>query len=290
MSILVLEFSGGVLIRLPTDPDPMDEKRGVSGYTFAFGDEPDLDRIVHLQPPPNYTMRSYSPAVGVSVQSAARVTGAAQIPLPALLGARVDLLDSPVLENRNWNLTLPGYEPIVPFHLHIASDAVQLDRTAPLDAQQPDLPIYEVPQPLLEAQGARGLEFEPQTVGKATGVWDALGIATERRDALQRDLAQLQRSGTGTAAQIAILQGRIAELDIGIASGGSDRRVGARAVIERFGFELTGPAQITGDQRAVLGGTLDPTAPWRIDFWMGAWDADTLTCFMQGSLTIPFTT
>jgi hypothetical protein len=31
-------------------PDPSDEPRGVSGYTFALAGEPDLDRLLHLQP------------------------------------------------------------------------------------------------------------------------------------------------------------------------------------------------------------------------------------------------
>ena len=47
---LVLEFEGWCSLRLPTDPDPSDEPRGISGYTFAFAGEPDLDRILNLQP------------------------------------------------------------------------------------------------------------------------------------------------------------------------------------------------------------------------------------------------
>ena len=39
---LVLTFQGWCLILVATDPDPSDEPRGVSGYTFAFGAEPDL--------------------------------------------------------------------------------------------------------------------------------------------------------------------------------------------------------------------------------------------------------
>ncbi len=41
---LVVRFRGWCTIRLPTDPDPSDEPRGASGYTFAFSGEPDLDR------------------------------------------------------------------------------------------------------------------------------------------------------------------------------------------------------------------------------------------------------
>ena len=46
---LVLEFEGWCSLRLPTDPDPSDEPRGISGYTFAFAGEPDFDRVLNLQ-------------------------------------------------------------------------------------------------------------------------------------------------------------------------------------------------------------------------------------------------
>ena len=46
-----INFAGFFQIRLPTDPDPTDEKRGVSGYTFALAGEPDFDRILRLHDP-----------------------------------------------------------------------------------------------------------------------------------------------------------------------------------------------------------------------------------------------
>jgi len=103
--MLVITFSGWCLLRLATDPDPTDEPRGLSGYTFAFAGEPDLDRIVRLQPPTDFSPRSHAPQLGVTVNAATRTDGT---PVPALQGAAVDLLDEPRLENRNWVLTLPG--------------------------------------------------------------------------------------------------------------------------------------------------------------------------------------
>src|SRR5947209_12212357 len=118
-STLRISFGGWCLIRLATDPDPTDEPRGVSGYTFAFGNEPDLDRIIYLQPPAYSFKRSHGPEIGVRVLEAHRITPNRKIAIGALRDARVELLDRPKLENRNWALTLPGFEPIVPFHLHI---------------------------------------------------------------------------------------------------------------------------------------------------------------------------
>ena len=46
---IILHFSGWAQGRIPTDPDPSFEPRGVSGYTFALPGEPDLDRVIYFQ-------------------------------------------------------------------------------------------------------------------------------------------------------------------------------------------------------------------------------------------------
>ena len=112
---LVLEFEGWCSLRLPTDPDPSDEPRGISGYTFAFAGEPDFDRVLNLQPRPGMPIRSHSPELGVKVRTASAATAQAW----RCRARAVDLLGGPIIENRNWTLTLPGFEPIVPFHLRV---------------------------------------------------------------------------------------------------------------------------------------------------------------------------
>ena len=47
---LDLGFEGYFMCRLTTDPDPTDEKRGVSGYTLALATEDDLDNWIQLNP------------------------------------------------------------------------------------------------------------------------------------------------------------------------------------------------------------------------------------------------
>jgi hypothetical protein len=281
---LVLSFAGWCLLRLPTDPDPSDEPRGVSGYTFAFAGEPDLDRILHLQPPADFAPRSHSPPLGVAVTSAVRTDGEE---VPALVGAAVDLLGDPVLENRNWTLTLPGFEPIVPFELQIRGSGVTIQRSAPLNPQDPDQPVWQVPDELLAAQGARGMEYEPATIGEATGIWDSLRVVTERLKALQQELEDLEHHGGDPTAMVA-LEGRIAELEFAVANS-TDRRVMVRYFVERFGFRMTGPASVHVDGGDPLGGTLDTTAPWAVNFWLGAWDPDLLCLYMNGALEVPYT-
>jgi hypothetical protein len=274
---LVISFAGWGLLRLPTDPDPTDEPRGVSGYTFAFAGEPDLDRILRLQPPTDFTPRSHTPPLGVTVTSAVRTDG---VQVPALSGAAVELLGDPMLENRNWTLTLPGFEPIVPFDLRIAG-AATLRRTAPLNPADPDQPVWQVPQAQLTAQGARGMEYEPATVGEATGIWDSLRVVQERLAALEEE----RRHTTDSTAAVA-LDGRIAELRFAVANP-TDRRVLARYFVERFGFAMTGSASVD-DRGGVLGGTIDTVDPWRVNFWLGAWDPDLLCLYMSGTLQVPY--
>lgn len=282
---LVISFAGWALLRLPTDPDPSDEPRGVSGYTFAFAGEPDFDRIIYLQPPSNFTPRSQSPSLGVSVTAAVRTDGRQ---VPALLGAAVDLLGAPILQNRNWNLTLPGFEPIVPFELQISGGGVTIERDAPLNPQDPDQPVWQTPQALLVAQGARGMEYEPATIGEATGIWDSLKVVTARLAALEQELEELKRHG-GKETAIVALEGRIAELQFAVANP-SDRRVLARYFVERFGFPITGGASVTIDGPDPLGGTINTTVPWPVNFWLGAWDPDLLCLFMKGALELPYLT
>jgi hypothetical protein len=274
---LVVSFAGWCQLRLPTDPDPTDERRGVSGYTFAFAGEPDLDRVLYLQPPPDFTPRSHTPPLGVKVVSAVRTDGTE---VPALVGATVDLLGQPMLENRNWTLTLPGFEPIVPFDLQIAG-AATLRRDAPLNPADPEQPVWQVSQAQLNAMGASGMEYEPATIGAATGIWDSLRVVEQRLAALKDE-----RRHTSEPTAAVALDGRIAELEYAVANP-RDRRVLARYFVERFGFPMAGAASVE-DSGGVLGGPIDTTTPWMIGFWLGAWDPDLLCLYMTGALEVPY--
>src|SRR5262249_14585732 len=112
-----IKFAGWFQCRLATDPDPCDEPRGVSGYVRAVAGEPDLDRIIRLQPK-GTTPRSHCPALGVSVVAVFGDARHAPASHP-LLGATVELLDDPKFEGRNHILAEDGVEAIVPCHLRI---------------------------------------------------------------------------------------------------------------------------------------------------------------------------
>ena len=289
---LVIEFEGYCMLRQPTDPEPYDETRGTSGYTFAFANEPGLNRVIYFQPNPDYPQRSHSPPIGVSVVNAYVQTTDETSNIADLKGAAVDLLGDPRLENRNWALTRPGYEPIVPFHIRIASagNAIVIDRLDVLDPTQPDTPVWKLPLAAIENKGARGLSYEPATVGAATGVYDGYVVAKQRRAALQHELDNLPDPRPADDAEKVILQARIYELDIGIAaveSGRPNRRTAVRPVVERFGYFISGnPGQVSGELQGQLETAAD--SKWRIDFWIGGWDCDALCAYTKGTLQIPY--
>lgn len=289
---LIIEFGGACMIRQPTDPDPYDEVRGVSGYTFAFGDEPDLNRVIYFHEHPDFPRRSHCPPFGVFVTEAFAEDLSGRTPLPVLEGARFDLLGDPVLENRNWNLTRPGYEPIVPFHIDIASPCggARLNRLDVLAPDHPDTPVWKLPLADIERKGARGLSHEPQTVGSVTGCYEGYLIQKRRYPLLEADLKRVEAEGVPNDPRIAVLQGRMNELGVSIAdyeAGTPNRRSGVYLTIERFGYDISGnPGVVEGD----FGGPLaaSPASPWRIDYWIGGWDFDALCATIKGTLQIPY--
>jgi hypothetical protein len=303
---LIIQFSGWILMRIPTDPDPTDEPRGVSGYTFAFGNEPDLNREIYFWETDIYKARSHTFPIGVHVQSAVRMDGDTITPIPALEGARVDLLKDaktkigPRLENRNWTLTAAGFEPIVPFNFRIKGKGITLLRSAPLvdpqnPAEQQDKPVWKLSGSLLEDYGAVGVLYEPATIGNAIGIWDSAQIAIDRLKLLENDLHELEKKGktkklTGdeVVAKV-IIAARIKELKFAVENQ-KDRRIMARYYVERFNFPMFGVTAVTGDQQNTLGGNVlfDTKHPWSIGFWIGAWDPDALSAYVLGALEIPY--
>jgi hypothetical protein len=247
--------------------------------------------MISFELPGNFKPRSYSPEIGVYVTRARRQDDEGAHDISALRGARFRLLDGPRLENRNWTLTLPGCEPIVPFHVQITgSDGVVLDAVDELTldpaSKGPPPPLWQANAAQLQRRGPPGFAFEPQTVGKATGEWDSLRIVRDRYDKLKRDLENFDHAA-GDSAQLAILEARISQLEIGLTNP-VDRRVMTRYMIERWGFILNQDATVA-DPNGKLGGTLvTARGGWQICFWMGAWDPDVLCAYFEGSLAIPY--
>ncbi len=299
---LFVEFSGYGLMRVPTDPDPTDDPRGVSGYTFAFGDEPNLDRAIYLQPHPEI-IRTHSPKLGVFVTHAERrfaAQGKDPLVLDGLKGASMNWEDFPKLENRNLILTEAGKEPIIPFNMRIQNEEVDIYRTVPINSEQPKQPVYKADAAHLAAMAAYGMYPEPDTIGRATGMWDPYKRVLERIALLEEDLKNTPDTPEN-AGKITVIRGRLKQLYIG-RDDPTDRRVSHSTMVERFSFPMDGgTCEITGPgAEKALGGELDtaiygpkvdgghlPTG-WQISFWIGAWDSDLLCAYFEGTLQAPY--
>ncbi len=181
---LRLDFDGFVTVRLSTDPDPSDEPRGVSGYTYALMNEPPLDQMIWAQQSdffahyaayfpqsqPNYLdLRDFNQdslphyvangGWGVYVRGGQFQQGHQSHPLKAaaegkyqvrFLGPDARSAPAPVFAGRN-DITASGsYEsfPIVPFDLSISDGPRELVRANdPISPAYPDVynDIWKIP-------------------------------------------------------------------------------------------------------------------------------------------------
>jgi hypothetical protein len=259
-----MRFGGWFQCRLATDPDPYDEPRGVSGYVHAYVGEPDLDRRIVFQRP-TFTRR-HAPPVGVGVDGVT-VDG---VPVPGhpLLGAAVDLLDTPCFEGRNGVIADDGLEPVYPFRMHVGKAGFRLVRG--IAPQNPDFPYPE----LL----ALSLERAPDEIREATGVPDLVAVWRQRRIDLNQRLATApEDERPGLAERVAFLDGQLA------AGGGAARFFGIRM---RYEYQL-GSATEIADPDGWLPQAHDAAEePWPVRFWFGGWDADALCGFVRGTVTI----
>jgi hypothetical protein len=225
--MLELYFEGWFQCRLARDPDPSDEKRGVSGAAFATVYEPDLDRIIRLNdavaPRSDFLPSGHGvPRVGVSVRSV--YSSGRRSDTHPLVGARVDLLEGPVFQALNGVFYSPGNEPIDPFHIAISREGFLLSRKDLWNPDQPDLSMYDLPlnSPLLGRRLPVSQEMKSLDVREATGIFDADAYMKKRVEDLQAAI-QKKKIAKGNAAaaeqasldlQIAGLQQRLAALTI----------------------------------------------------------------------------
>ena len=260
-----IRFRGWFQVRLATDPDPYDEPRGVSGYVRAYAGEPDLDRIVSFQPPA-FTRRHGRP-IGVAVDEVVR-DGTAD-PAHPLVGATVDLLDSPKFEGRNGVIGDDGFEPVYPFRMAVAKDGFRVVRSiVPADPTYP----YDGLLP-------GGIERGVNEVSDATGE-SALAPAWRGRvDALVRDLTTAaEPHRTGIAERLEFLRTNLA--------AGERGATRFFLALMRYEYALASPPELT-DPDGLLAGHTDPATPWTVHFWLGGWDADALCGYARGTVRLP---
>jgi|ERR1043166_4839731 hypothetical protein len=259
--MIKIKYSGWFQCRLATDPDDTEDRRGHSGWTFAFAGEPDLDRIIRFQGP--VAPRSHGPTVGVVVDSI-ELNGSA-VANHQLVSTPVELLDAAKFEGQNGRIASSAHEPIVPFHVRISSGNLRLEGRDPMDLND----AAEIAR-----RGPNSFSPNSPDVLKATGINNPKMYRQKRKV-----LVQVDRAKETDPTRQAALDGRLAQLAMnGIQRGSLGFKV-------TYDFELRGPNSINDPQKA-LGGAPPAEAVWRIQFWMGGWDADALCGFVNGSLSI----
>jgi hypothetical protein len=291
--VLDLTFEGWVQLRLATYPDSAGAPRGAIGNTAAIGDEPDLDRVLRLQPP-GTVPRSHAPPIGVRVVAARLLrsphhAAASGIDVPALVGASVDLLGDPKFEGRNHLVSSPG-EPIDPFQLSIesADGTLQLRRRARGIAMIDMTPTQRRGTGRYAVAAARTLATIRRNL-LLTKVSAGDEYLAERRRVLEAELAQMvDVSGPAYSA----LAARVAWL-----RGGTPWHVFLERLEYRADYlhTLSGPMEVRLDgvraAFAVATPDGDPArddrSKWVVDYHFGFYDTDAMAAYMNGIVRIP---
>jgi hypothetical protein len=291
---LVLTFAGYFQMRMATDPDPTDDPRGMSGYTFALPGEPDFDGILRFQPnEPGVFERSFgtdafAPRVGVKVVNAV-LRG---MPAPGLVGAAFSLPNARLVE-RNGLVVRNDYFAIDPVLVRLEQNgALLLERFDELDPKRPGWRIVYADSPMLLRRQPASWVMNSVEVAAATGLPQppTNDVLIQNRLYRQSCLIELLAQTTDPVARAA-LDVRIRELSIvrrwwdlsqeGPDGPPIDRRAYTLA-LQAVGWNI-------GINGPVLVNTLgaDPSVPWPLEFWLGGWDGDALCGYISGSLTIP---
>jgi hypothetical protein len=299
MKWVYLSFEGYYQMRMATDPDPTDEMRGVSGYTFALAGEPDFDNLVHLQPDEEgvferrfgYGKNDAGPRVGVTVRQAKRFDDQtlAYSDAPEYLDARVSFVKAELTE-RNGIIIRNDLFVIHPLRVQLRKKrgALVLDREDFLDPNNPGLNITQATSEMLERRQPQGLTTNSVEVAKATGLPDASNDSCiNNRRIRQRNLEELLKR-TRNPVERAALETRIGQLKIlrqwwNLSEGGKpiDRRA-HQLTLQAYGWSI----DINGSVYENKIGA-DENLNWPLSFWMGGWDGDALCAYISGYLSIP---
>ncbi len=293
--MLTIQFEGYFQMRMATDPDPSDEPRGLSGYTFALPGEPDFDRLLHFQPDePGAVQRVYGPEGSVGPQIGVSVSAATQggAPRNDLVGAKVSFPAAELVE-RNGVLIREDFFVIDPLRVQIRQDGVMLlDRADILNPENPGAPLIAAGSEQLQRRQPRGFQSSSWEVVKATAHTARLPNPSDEamianRVERQNQLKKLRESTTDPV-QRAGLDTRIEQLDIlrqwwnlSQCSKPLDRRA-KQLTLLCYGWNIGLNGPVYANQLGANG-----SRPWPLSFWMGGWDGDALCGYIKGELQVP---
>lgn len=193
----------------------------------------------------------------------------------------MDLLDNPIFDSRNGTVIYNGFGIINPFIFDIQGDGIAIQRRfyADPDNPQEDIENYSIKTLTPFAMGT--------TVGNTVdmilspGVLQRSAFRNERLKNLEKELATLDPSKPANANAIAALQKRIAELKINDPSNRRTNQIGTKALVDYPLNAATALYKYKNKEQE-----LTPSAPWLMQLWMGGWDTDALSFWVEGYVQI----
>lgn len=212
-----LHFEGYFACRIATDPDPTDEKRGMSGYTMALSTETELDQVIRLNVDEAYlekNLRQPGPLINMDANLKRGVVVTKVVYDKKTLdsdyvGASLNLkgenkpFKGPTFESRN-NIT--GSDDtmafvITPFELEILKKDEETKKSARLlyavDELNPegainDQKIWAINNPSIYGRRLPvAFEADSEEVKKAINVFDQYGYFRDRKRFLHDEINRL---------------------------------------------------------------------------------------------------
>ncbi len=281
----IFEFKGWVQCRVPTDPDPHYEPRGVTGYTFAVPGEPDLDQIIYFQNKDGVVRRSYCPKVGVyvtggweynTVGSNGEERFTSKRPIKEghpYYHAKVDLPGKPRFDSRNGTIIYNGFGIINPFGLSIeGKDGQCIYRRFYADPDNPQEDLSNYPIELLTKYECKNAIMDCVGMLLDADVLQRSAFRNERLENLQKEYAD-----TKDAVKRAGLEKRISELKNNDPVNRRTNQIGTKAL---FNYPLNAKTAMVNDAE------ITPDQDWLMDLWLGGWDADALGFYIKGYVQV----
>jgi hypothetical protein len=289
----MLQFKGWAQGRIPTDPDPSDEPRGVSGYTFALPGEPDLDRVIYFQKKKGVIRRSHCPEVGVYVcggyefETTGKGSDVVFKGTPKkinkghrLFGAKMDLLNNARFESRNSTIIYDGFGVMDPFILSVEGNRLSIQRRFSAEPGKKPENIENYPINTLTPFMLNTVFMNSVEMILSAGVLDRAAFRNNRKRLLKKDLIELKRRHSKSKEyliQKAALEKRISELEMNNPQERRTNQIGTQVLIS---YPLNaGTAYVNGKN-------IKPGAVWPTTIWFGGWDADALGFYVNGYVQI----
>lgn len=291
----ILHFEGWAQGRMPTDPDPSYEPRGVSGYSFALPGEPDMDRVIYFQNKKGVVHRTHTPEVGVYVTGGTEFTsegaGGETTFLKKqkittghpLFNAKIDLKKNAKFISENSTVIYNGFGVMNPFIFSVEGKNASFQRRFYANPQNPKENVEDYDINVLTPYMLNTVFMDSVQLMEEPAILNRTAFRNERKAALEKELesvlAKLALHPNDRALMIheAALNKRIAELNMNDPDDRRTRQIGTQTLINY---------PLNAVDATINNKLIKPTEDWPITMWFGAWDADSLCFFVNGFVEI----